>query len=123
WRFFGGRRLLAALTASVRRVATFGGRTSNSWGSRTQPPIFISHYKISLTHPCIIFNTQTFAFHYHSSTEVLVMCTFRAKRLLVPVGSCSTPISEEVIQPNEKSIMKIRAFVVTNRGTVPQLRG
>ena len=43
--------------------------------------------------------------------------------LLGPIGSCSTPLSEDGIQPGDQSITKILAYLVTTSSTVPQLRG
>ena len=43
--------------------------------------------------------------------------------LLGQIGNCSSPISEEGIPANDPTIMKLRAFVVTQNSQVPQLQG
>ncbi|KNZ46469.1 hypothetical protein VP01_7234g1 [Puccinia sorghi] len=64
--------------------------------------------------------------HVWCSQECLLvdLSQFQSQKigpLLGSFGSCSTPISEQGIQPNDKSIMKIRAFMVTKGCNVPQL--
>ena len=91
---------------------------------------------LHFSQPIILPDSHQAAFLQRGTRRVHVWCSPRLQLvdlsqlqsdtigpLLGPVGSCSTPISEEGIQPNDQSILKIRAFVVTKGCTIPQLRG
>ncbi|KNZ44356.1 hypothetical protein VP01_923g2 [Puccinia sorghi] len=43
--------------------------------------------------------------------------------LLGQIGDCSSPISEKGILTNDPTIMKLQAFVVTQKSQAPQLQG